>query len=130
MTISSVESGKTLTVVLKTDSLLRRFSTELVEMILAKAEPTAQSGAATRGDLQEVVSRQPSIKAAELKVGDAVIVSGAVGEDPSRVTAFTLAAGVEPLIKRAKEWQKRAGNKTGGSLLGLSSGALDSLGFH
>ncbi len=130
LTVSSVEGGKTLTVVLKPDSLLRRFSPELVEMILAKAEPSAQGGAAKRGDLQEVVARQPSITAAELKVGDAVIVSGAVGPDPSRVTAFTLAAGVEPLIKRAKELQKRAGVKAGGSLLGLSSGALDSLGFR
>lgn len=130
LTVASVEGGKTFTVALKTDSLLRRFSPELVEMILAKAEPPPQGGAAARGDLQEVVARQPSVSAAELKVGDAVIVSGAVGEDPTRVTAFTLAAGVEPLIKRAKELQKRAGTKTGGSLLGLSSGALDSLGFR
>lgn len=131
LTISSVENGQPLTVVIRPDSYLRRFSPELVSMILAKAKGQAEAPAqGARGDLQEVVVGQPSITTAELKVGDAVIVSGTVGADPSRLTAFTLASNVEPLIKRAKELQKQTGRKPGSSLLGLSSGALDSLGFR
>jgi hypothetical protein len=134
LTVSNVENGQPLTVVLKSDSFLRRFSPELVSMLLAKAEgkeeTAGRAGAPARGDVQEVVVRQPSIAAAELKVGDAVIVSGTVGADPSRVTAIMLASNVEPLLKRAKELQKQTGRKSGGSLLGLSSGALDSLGFR
>jgi Cu/Ag efflux protein CusF len=51
-------------------------------------------------DLQEVFDNLPAITVAELKKGDAIIVSSTTGIDPTRVTAIRLAAGVEPILNR------------------------------
>jgi hypothetical protein len=40
---------------------------------------------------------------AELKPGDAVIVASTTGADPSRITAITLLAGVEPLLTAPRQ---------------------------
>ena len=49
-------------------------------------------------DFQSMLERVPPITLSDLKPGDAVIVSSTAGSDPSRVTAITLVAGVEPLL--------------------------------
>ncbi len=51
-------------------------------------------------DFQEMFDNLPAITVAELKRGDAVIVSSTTGVDPTRVTAIRLAAGVEPILNR------------------------------
>ena len=51
-------------------------------------------------DFQEIFDNLPPITIAELKKGDAVIVSSTTGVDPTRVTAIRLAAGVEPILNR------------------------------
>ena len=50
------------------------------------------------GDLTELFQRLPAMTITDLKVGDLILVSSTVGNDPSRVTAIQLAAGVEPLL--------------------------------
>jgi hypothetical protein len=40
----------------------------------------------------------PPLLLADLKAGDAIMVSTTQGTDPGRVTAITLLAGVEPLL--------------------------------
>jgi hypothetical protein len=47
------------------------------------------------------LERLPSIPLADLKAGDAVMVSTTMGSDPSHVTAVMLLAGVEPLLTAA-----------------------------
>ena len=54
-------------------------------------------------DYQEMIERLPPITISDLKPGDGIIVSSASGGDPSRVTAITLAAGVEEFLKRQEE---------------------------
>ncbi len=49
-------------------------------------------------DFQSMLERVPALPLTDLKPGDAVIVSSTTGNDPSRVTAITLVAGVEPLL--------------------------------
>ncbi|MGI8991941.1 MAG: hypothetical protein ACR2I2_20475 [Bryobacteraceae bacterium] len=49
-------------------------------------------------DFQAMLERAPAIPLTDLKPGDAVILSTTAGTDPSRVTAITLIAGVEPLL--------------------------------
>ena len=53
------------------------------------------------GDLQQILERMPALSLAELKKGDAVIVSSSKGPGDSRVTAFAFVAGVEPFLAAA-----------------------------
>ena len=52
-------------------------------------------------DFQDMLERMPQIKLADLKVGDAVMLSSTSGTDGMRVTAINLLAGVEPLLTAA-----------------------------
>lgn len=57
-------------------------------------------------DYQEMIEKLPPITIGELKPGDGIIVSSTSGSDPRRVTAITLAAGVEEFLKRQEEARK------------------------
>jgi hypothetical protein len=71
----------------------------------AASSPT--QGAVSAGvDYQDAIEKLPPITIADLKPGDGIIVSSASGSDPSRVTAITLAAGVEEFLKRQEEARK------------------------
>jgi Cu/Ag efflux protein CusF len=52
-------------------------------------------------DFQDMLERMPQIKLADLKIGDAVMLSSTTGTDGARVTAINLLAGVEPLLTAA-----------------------------
>jgi hypothetical protein len=58
-------------------------------------------GGGAGGDLQQILERMPQLSLAELKKGDAVIVSSSKGPDDSAVTAFAFVAGVEPFLAAA-----------------------------
>lgn len=53
------------------------------------------------GDLSQVIERLPKISLSELKPGDAVVISGAAGDDKSQLTATSVIAGVEPILTAA-----------------------------
>jgi Cu/Ag efflux protein CusF len=61
----------------------------------------ARAGAGGGGDLQQMLERQPQLSLAELKKGDALIISSSKGADGAPVTAFSLVAGVEPFLAAA-----------------------------
>jgi len=50
------------------------------------------------GDIGQMLDNLPPMPVSELKPGDAIMISTTMGSDPSRVTAITLLAGVEPLL--------------------------------
>ena len=50
------------------------------------------------GDVGQMLDSLPAMPLAELKAGDAIMVSTTQGTDPGRVTAIMLLAGVEPLL--------------------------------
>ena len=52
-------------------------------------------------DLQRLLGRLPSSALADLHRGDAVMVVSTLGEDPEKVTAITVLAGVEPILAAA-----------------------------
>lgn len=56
------------------------------------------NGGGRNGDIGPMLDRLPAIHIADLKVGDAVMVSTTMGSDPTKVTAIMLLAGVEPLL--------------------------------
>ena len=72
------------------------------------------------GDLQAVIDRTPSITLADLKTGDAIVVSSTVGASTDQVTAITLVAGVEPILTRPGSGEMSLGEwNMGGDLGGL-----------
>jgi hypothetical protein len=53
------------------------------------------------GDMSQMIERLPKIAVADLKAGDAVLVSGATAADKSHLVATNIVAGVEPLFQSA-----------------------------
>lgn len=60
--------------------------------------PGGMRGGGGSFDPSKVLERAPSISLADLKVGNAVMISSSSNGDLSTVTAITLVAGVEPLL--------------------------------
>jgi len=72
------------------------------------------------GDFQQLFDRAPSIAVADLKSGDAVVVSSTVGAASDKVTAITLFAGVEPILTKPGTREMSLGDwNMGGDLGGL-----------
>ncbi len=97
--------------------------------------PAGQEGGEGRGrggrgnmDINEMLNRFPTISVADLKVGEMIAVSSPKGNDPTKLTAIKLLAGVEPFL----QMQQAAGGRRGGRG-GISSGitipGLDNIDF-
>jgi hypothetical protein len=110
--IGDLETKKILTVQIRADSVLRRMP-PMVAAMMARRRDAGPAGGMTRSmqpagssagaarppaDFQQMIERMPQLAVAELKAGDAIVVSSTNGADPSRLTAITLVAGVEPLL--------------------------------
>ncbi len=59
----------------------------------------AGGGGGRGGDLQQMLDRQPAVMLAELKVGEPIVVSSAVGAAADHIMAITMLAGVEPILR-------------------------------
>ena len=64
-------------------------------------------------DINQVLERSPQVAIADLKPGDALIISSTNGGDPSRVTAVTLIAGVEPILAATPASSRNRGSFEG-----------------
>jgi hypothetical protein len=108
-------SNKRIEARLTPDSIARRLSAEIVQTLAARNK---EGSAPDRGarDLHPLIEKLPQLNLADLKPGDTVIISFANSEDASRVTAITLLAGVEPLLKTSTR---------GGQSVNLGSWNLD-----
>jgi hypothetical protein len=62
--------------------------------------PQGAGGGGMRAGMSmaDIIDRLPTISIKELKVGDMIIMSSTETEDPTKLTAFTVVAGVEPLL--------------------------------
>ena len=77
----------------------------------------ARGGRAASGDLSKLVERTPRITTADLKVGDAVIISGSPSAlDKRTLLATGVIAGVEPIFQSASAQQARSLGDWGSSL--------------
>lgn len=63
--------------------------------------PGGPGGGGGTSDLQQILDRSPQLTLAELKKGDALIISSGKGADGSTMTAISLVAGVEPFLAAA-----------------------------
>ena len=59
------------------------------------------AGAAASPDIQKILDHAPEFSLADLKPGEALIISGSKGADPGNLTAITIVAGVEPFLASA-----------------------------
>ncbi len=59
------------------------------------------AGAAHNFDLQKMIESLPAVTVADLKPGDALILSSSKGADPTTMTAIRIVAGVEPFLAAA-----------------------------
>jgi hypothetical protein len=99
--INDLETKKPLVVKVNAGSSLRKLQPQVAQAIALRV----RGGAERTGDLQQMIESSPSITLADLKAGDPIVVSGAVGANAQEVTAITLLTGVESILRRpgAKE---------------------------
>lgn len=62
-------------------------------------------------DIQRIIDNLPATTLAELKPGEMILISSTSGVDPSRVTAITLVAGVEPIFAMMQARQGGPANR-------------------
>ena len=62
-------------------------------------------------DIQRLIDSAPATTLAELKPGEMILISSTTGADPSRVTAITLVAGVDPVFKMLQASQGGPANR-------------------
>ena len=148
--ITNLQTKKPVTVKTTASTTLRRIDEQTATMLARRMRPAAGGEAAAQagpppdgrggpggggrgfgggrgpggsGDLQQVLERSPQLALAELKKGDAVIVSGAKTADGMPVMAFSFVAGVEPFLAAAP---RTAGEVNLGSWnLEISGGAAE-----
>ena len=101
--ITDLATNKRLQAQVTPDSTMRRLSAEVAQMLATRiqgSKPSADSSAPPGSrDLQSAIEKLPPITLANLKPGDAIILSGTNSGDASRVTAITILAGVEPVLR-------------------------------
>jgi hypothetical protein len=78
----------------------------------AAAGPGGAGNAGGGPDIQRIIDNLPATTLAELKPGEMVLVLSTAGADPSRATAITFVAGVEPIFAML---QARQGGGPGGA---------------
>ncbi len=117
--ITDLDTKKPLLVRIAPDSTLKRLQPFVANMLAARLNGPAAGGAqggpgagarpgggpggggGGGGDMEQMIERMPPLSLAELKAGDALIISSTVGAEPDKITAITLLAGVEPILTSA-----------------------------
>jgi hypothetical protein len=115
MQVRDVDTKKPLTVKINKDSSVKKLQPQVAQTIASRLHPSdpdskggkggggrgrGDGGAGRGGDVQQLLDSSPTISLADLKVGDAIVVSSTVGAAADRVTAIKLLAGVEPILTK------------------------------
>ena len=118
ITVKDLASKKPLTIKVDADSTMRKLPEQAARMLARRYAPGAAQtpgagapppagrggmpgaggGGGRGGDVSQMLDNLPAMPLAELKPGDAVMVSTTQGTEGGRVTAIMLLAGVEPLL--------------------------------
>jgi uncharacterized membrane protein YgcG len=151
MMVKDLDSKKTMLVKVNADSNMKRLEDPIAQMIARRIHPDANAGrgggagggrggeggpppgggqgggmragggGGRGGDLQAMLDRQPAVKLADLKVGEPIVISSAVGAATDHIMAITMLAGVEPILRSPGKpemslggWNLGAGGDMGG----------------
>jgi len=60
-------------------------------------------------NMADLLERLPTISINEIKVGDMIIMSTLPGSDPTKTTAISMVAGIEPLLQMVAARQAAGG---------------------
>jgi len=88
------------------DSKVQKIAPQVAQSIAARLRPEAagtrggRGGAGNGGDIQQMLEASPAMKLADLKNGDAVVISSTVGSTTGTITAIRFIAGVEPILTK------------------------------
>ena len=97
--VTNLEGQKPVVVKINPGSVLHKLPAEMAQSLAARNRAPENASAGGRGgDLQQMLDRAPIITLADLKAGDAIIVSSTEGTEPDQITAITVVAGVEPIL--------------------------------
>jgi hypothetical protein len=110
--ITDLATNKQMQVGVAADSIVRRLSADVLQMLAQRIQGAKTTSSS--GELQSAIEKLPHLSIADLKPGEAIILTCTDGNDASRATAITLLAGAEPLLK-----------SKGGKPLDLGSWNLD-----
>jgi hypothetical protein len=147
--MNDMQTKQPLTVVVKQDSVLRKFPAmgEMGGMMMSRpagaagggqppaggpgARPAGGMGPGAGGgmNIQDMLERLPTIAIADVKVGDTVIVSSTKGADPTRLTAISLISGADTLLNMLAARQPQAGPGAPNPAGGLGSGIQFGIGL-
>jgi hypothetical protein len=146
--INDMQTKQPLTVVIKQDSVLRKFPAagEMGGMMMARPAGAPGSGQPAAGgpgarpagggagagggmNIQDMLERLPTIAIADVKVGDTIIVSSTKGADPTRLTAISLISGADTLLNALAARQPQAGPGAPNPAGGLGSGIQFGMGL-
>ena len=135
--INDLQTKKPLTIILKPESVLRRYPAGMFGGGMGPGGPGAATGAPGPGqapsqaqqrpqgagpggpqgggpgragmNMADLLERLPIISINDLKVGDTIIMSSLQGSDPSQLTAISLVTGIEPLLTMMAARQQTGG---------------------
>ena len=124
--INDLETKKPVVVKIQEDSNVKKLAPQAAQLIAARVHGVTEGapggGGGGRGgaggDLQQMLDRMPAITLADLKNGDAIVVSSTVGAAADQVTAITLLAGVEPILTKPGTRQMSLGDWNMGEIGG------------
>ncbi|HEY4362304.1 MAG TPA: hypothetical protein VGN17_15120 [Bryobacteraceae bacterium] len=135
MQVRDLDTKKPVTVKVNRESSVKKLQQQLSQAIAVQLHPELANdtkggrggGRGGRGgegrvsgDLSQMIENSPAITLAELKVGDAIVVSHTVGATAGQVTAIKLLAGVEPILTKPGTQEMSLGSW---NLGGLGGGA-------
>lgn len=132
--LTTVPDKRNVTIVLNKDSVLRKFPREFAAMMAQRMMGTPGGGPAGGGFRrgpgggggggggEDLLDRLPALTVAELKPGEAVMLTSTQGKDPARVTAIALVSGVEPFLNAPARPIQRGPEAAGTQSLGLPGG--------
>lgn len=145
--INDMQTKQPLTVVIKQDSVLRKFPAAggMGGMMIVRpagapgagqpasggpgARPGGGGGGGVFMNIQDMLERLPTIAVADVKVGDTIIVSSTQGADPTRLTAISLISGADTLLNMLAARQPQAGPGAPNPSAGLGSGIQFGIGL-
>ena len=110
LTVKDLASKATLTIKVVSDTTMKKLPEQMAAMLARRYSPAAQQGAGggagggrgmgggRGGDVGQMLDNLPPLPLADLKKGDAIMVSTTQGTDAAHATGIMLLAGVEPLL--------------------------------
>jgi len=108
LTAATLDQKKPITIFVNNDSVLHRISPAVANAIAQRAKGESAKSAPAQAaakpsqpviDVQQMIDTLPTIALGDIKPGEVLAVTGAVGDDDAHLVAIKVAAGVDLVLK-------------------------------